>query len=518
MALKRSQNRSKRERLDEARAKLRATFQAPAKKEKQAAAPPAEVLAAAWDLAADIEGFVRRYLPHYMVDQDTGAPVEPAEFHRELYQLALSVRLAAIGAPREHAKSTVISLFFVLYCICHKLRRFIVLISDTEAQAILLLGAAKAELETNDKLRADFGDLVNIDKWGEKDILTTTGIRLAARGAGQSLRGLRQRQFRPDLVVLDDVENDEAVDSPERREKLLVWFKRAVMNLGKTCQVFVVGTILHYDSLLAKLLGDEEFPTFTKRLYIAVDDDWSQESVLWPQKWPIEALRAKEQDIGIVDFDQEYRNRPINQATQVFREEWFKQHQFTWETIKGARLDKVLGIDPAISLKQKADFFGSVTIGIDRSGFILVTRAEQKKIPFPDQVKHICERHDAEKPAAIGIESVAYQRSLKQRLDEVSRETRRYMTIVEVEAPGDKFARISTLAPLVENGTIRFCLDGSQAVLIKQLLFLGKIKDDVADALEIAVRVARELRWGVSTDHVASGTYQAHAAASAYAS
>jgi len=507
----RSQSGSKRGRLEEARARLAKLFAgAPAQQAAAAELSAEERLRAAWDLALAIGEFAQTYLPHYLVDQETGQPIEPAEFHRELYQLVLTEQRLAVAAPREHAKSTILFIF-VTYCVCYKLRRFVVYISDTEAQAILQLNAVKSELETNDKLRQDFGDLVDDRKWGERDIETSTGIRLSARGAGQSLRGLRKRQFRPDLVICDDLEEDEAVDSPERREKLERWFKRTVMNLGKNCQIIVVGTILHYDSLLAHLTSEEHFPTFVKRFYVAVDDDWSLESVLWPGKWSLEALKAKAADIGLVDFDQEFRNRPINAATQVFREDWVKQHAFTWDEIRGMAMMKIMAVDPAISVKQKADFFGRVLIGIVGTGHILVLRGEQHKIPFTEQVKLLLAKYDAEQPEWIGIESVAYQKALKQRMDEVSRETGRYIAIVEVDTKGiDKFARISTMGPLVENGTIRFCLDGTQDTLLKQLYFLGKMKDDVADALEIAVRVAREKRFSkpaLASEEAPPGTY-----------
>ncbi len=491
MVQKRTQNKSKRDRLDHSRAMLRAIFQAGNTGEEEKVLRPEQVLQSAWDLAADIEGFVRKYLSHYMVDQETGAVVEPAEFHKELYQILLTTKRGAVAAPREHAKSTVVSLFFVLYCICYKLRKFIVLISDTLPQSRLLLNAIKVEMEGNDALIADFGNLVNDGKWGEEDILTTTGIRIVARGAGQSLRGLRQRMFRPDLVICDDLENDENVDNPESRAKLQRWFKNVVLNLGKSCQVFVVGTILHFDSLLSHLLDVDKYRKFFKRLFQAVDDDFTEPSALWPAKWSLADLKAKEEDIGPTEFNQEFRNRPVNSDTQSFKESDIIRHAFTREQIEGKPLMKITAIDPAISKKQQADDFGSVTIGVDDDGFILVLRAEGKKLSFPEQRKFIFDRYDEERPEVIGVESVAYQKALKQDLDEEGRRTGRYIPVVEVVADQDKFRRITAISPLVENGTIRFCLDGTQKKLISQLLFLGKLHDDLADALATAVNLAR---------------------------
>jgi phage terminase large subunit-like protein len=497
MALRPSANKSKRQQRDEAAARIRAAFGA-APRENTAAKPDAgEILEQAFELATEITAFAVKYLSHFMVDQQTGAVITPAKFHEELYTILLTEQRAAIAAPREHAKSTCVSVIFVLYCVCYKLRRFIVLISDTQPQAALQLAAVKEELEGNAALAADFGNLVGDKKWDINDCRTTTGITLAARGAGQSLRGLRFRLYRPDLVICDDMENEEAVDNPETREKLERWFVGTVLNLGKRCQVFVIGTILHYDGLLAKLLDEDKFKRFVKRRYEAVDQEWHPESVLWPAKWDIDSLHEKEADIGSVMFNQEFRNLPISADTQVFQEEWMIRHAYTREELRmrelaGEVFTKVTYYDPAISQKKRADFFAGVTLAIDSKGFLLVTRAEQIKVPYIQQKKFILDRYDEELPAVVGIENQAYQDALKQEMEEQSRVTGRYINIVGVPNLIDKFLRISSISSLMENGTIRMCLDGTQNVLKSQLLFLGKIKDDLADALQGAVQLARQ--------------------------
>lgn len=501
MALSRSQNKSKRQRLDEAGAKLRSVFEGVPGEARPEQATAPEVLAKAWDLAQQITDFAVKYLRHFMVDPVTGEFIPPADFHRELYTFLLTERYVAIAAPREHAKSTVVSVIFVLYCVCYKLRRFIVIISDTQPQAALQLAAVKEEIENNAALREDFGNLQGDKKWDTYDCRTTTGISLAARGAGQSLRGLRFRLYRPDLVICDDLENEEDVDNPETREKLERWFVGTVLNLGKSCQVFVIGTILHYDSLLSKLLDNDKFKRFVKRRLEAVDQEWTPESVLWPAKWDIASLRDKEEVIGATMFNQEFRNLPISADTQVFQETWIVRHAFTREELRGkANLVRVTYYDPAISQKRRADFFASVTLAIAMDGTLYVERAEQSRMPFTKQREFILARYDEEQPIMVGIEQQAYQEALKQEIEEQSRLTHRYINVIGVQNLTDKFLRISTISSLVENGTLRFCLDGTQKTLISQLLFMGKIKDDLADALQGAVQLARQARGNCVLD------------------
>jgi phage terminase large subunit-like protein len=491
MPPKLSQNKSKRQRLDEAGAGLRSVFSKVPVKSRTEKADASLILLQAWDLADQISDFAVKYLRHFMVDPETDQFIAPAQFHRELYTILLTERYAAIAAPREHAKSTVVSVIFPLYCICYKLRRFIVLIGDNQANAALQLASIKEELESNAKLREDFGDLVGDKKWDVNDCRTNTGITIVARGAGQSMRGLRYRQYRPDLIVIDDLENEESVDNPETREKLIKWFKGTVMSLGKSAQIFAVGTILHFDSFLSNLLDTEKFKRFIKRTYEAVDDEWTAESVLWPEKWDLQSLRDKEGDVGSVFFNQEFRNRPISADTQVFQESWIIRHAYRREELQLKTLVRVTYYDPAISLKKRADFFASVTLAVDEKGFLHIERAEGVKLPYIKQKEFILNRYDEELPIIVGIENQAYQDALKQEMEEQSRLTNRYINVVGVPNLTDKFLRISSISSLVENGTIRFCLDGTQKVLIQQLIFLGKIKDDIADALQGAVQLAR---------------------------
>jgi predicted phage terminase large subunit-like protein len=490
---------TKRERFEKSKSLLREGFAPIAGGDTRATSArrldAKEILASAWEQAGEITEFALKYFKHYMTDEKTGEFIPPAKFHQELYELLLTEQFAAVAAPREHAKSTIVSLIFPVYCICEKLRRFIVLISDSQPQARLLLGAVKAELEDNDKLRTDYGDLVphgDGAKWAEEDIVTTTGIRVSARGAGQSLRGLRQRAARPDLVIVDDLENDEAVENPESRKKLMQWFKRAVLNLGKSCQFLVIGTILHHDSLLANLLKPDAFKRFVKQVYQAVDEAWTEASVLWPARWPLEALKLKFEDIGPADFDQEFRNRPVSVEAQTFKEDWFERWYYTDADIQGRQLRIVTGFDPAIKQRQKADLFAEATIGVAPDGTIFVKRAQGQRIPFSKQVDRVIEVYGIDQPSQVGIETIAYQEALKQEVDRRSREDHLYIPIVELTPHSDKIMRIASDAPLIENGIIRFRRDQQEAVR-QYIQFPKADHDDIPDIINQLVSMVRKI-------------------------
>ena len=178
--------------------------------------------------------FFRTYLPHYFSDPE-------APFHRELVGL-LDVRPTdrgaltpvAVAAPREFAKSTITSFGYVIHQICFGLRRFIILGSDTEDLAGDLASYVLLELCRNRRLHQDFGVLAR-ETWSAHDFTTVNDVRVLARGRGQRVRGLKHKQHRPDLVILDDLENDVNVRNPRLVRDLLKWIVETVYpGIAKT--------------------------------------------------------------------------------------------------------------------------------------------------------------------------------------------------------------------------------------------------------------------------------------------
>ena len=80
------------------------------------------------------------------------------KFHLELWELFTSPnKCVAAAAPRGHGKSTAITYAYLLANVLFRERRFVVIVSDTEAQAINFLSDIKNELKDNEDLVNLFG-------------------------------------------------------------------------------------------------------------------------------------------------------------------------------------------------------------------------------------------------------------------------------------------------------------------------------------------------------------------------
>ncbi len=402
-------------------------------------------------------------------------------------------RIVVRAAPREHAKSTLCTLALPLHRACNGLARFIVIVSDTDTQSRFFLWAIREELETNERILEDYGDLVG-RKWTETEVILANNVKILARGAGASMRGIRHGPYRPDLIVADDLENDDTVESPVQREKMTRWFDRALLNcLAPGGSMLVVGTVLHYDSLLSRLLkrGADPLGGFKTAKHSAVQPDGSS---LWPERWPLKRLEAKKRQIGLAAFEQEFQNEPLDSEARIFREETFAYYET--EQIAPLKLTAYGFIDLAISEKQTADYTALVTIGVDELGKIYVLDYVRRRMPIQGQVQICFHAFDRWEHSAFGVEDVAYQRAFKQLLDEESRKAGKWIPTVSMRPDTDKTRRISTLAPLIERGDLLF--RRGQTELIDELRHFPKAPhDDLADALHGAVHVARRQAVGV---------------------
>ena len=168
-----------------------------------------------------------------------------------------TIQLAAIAAPRGFGKTSLVNLAYPAKKILFREKKFIVPVSCTADQAVLQAENLKRELLTNKEIVSLFGPMKS-ETFSKETWITSTGTMVMPRGAGQQIRGFLFGRHRPDLIILDDLENSKEVDNEENRKKLKRWLFSDVMNAIdrtiKTWKIIMIGTILHEDSLLANLI------------------------------------------------------------------------------------------------------------------------------------------------------------------------------------------------------------------------------------------------------------------------
>ena len=502
-----------------------------------------------WKLGAiDMEFFGRAYFPHYFSKPSP-------EFHRELdaiwqqgvlkgrYPLTaadtkmisrLPGTRRAVAAPRGHAKSTNLTFKGTMHSTLYGYKHYPIIISDSSEQAEGFLDNIRVEFEENTAILEDFGVLAG-SVWRSNVLLTKTNIKIEAIGSGKKIRGRKHRNWRPDLIILDDVENDENVRTPEQRKKLKDWFDKAVSKCGDDyTDIIYIGTLLHYDSLLAKTLTNPAYRSIKYKAVIQfsqADDLWQQwetiftdlsnddresealaffqahkeamlegTQVLWGEKLSYYDLMVMRVSEGEASFNSEEQNEPINPDDCLFMEEWFDYYNEAEVNFGDPAFDFFGFIDPSLGKTKRSDFSAIVTLAKHRSsGYMYVVDADIER-RHPDRIIADVLAKERWLRASfghgyrkLGAETNQFQWFLKEELAKASAKAGLYLPIEEVQQTSDKVMRIQTLQPDVKNKYIKF--NRRHKRLLEQLTqFPMGAHDDGPDALEGARSIAKRVK------------------------
>lgn len=502
-----------------------------------------------WKLGAiDMEFFGRAYFPHYF---SRPSP----EFHRELdaiwqqgvlkgrYPLTAAdtktiSRLPgvrrAVAAPRGHAKSTNLTFKGTMHSTLYGYKHYPIIISDSSEQAEGFLDNIRVEFEENTAILEDFGPLAG-SVWRSNVLVTKTNIKIEAIGSGKKIRGRKHRNWRPDLIILDDVENDENVRTPEQRKKLKDWFDKAVSKCGDDyTDIVYIGTLLHYDSLLAKTLANPAYRSIKYKAVIRfsqADDLWQQwetiftdlsnddreadalaffqahktamlegTQVLWEEKLSYYDLMVMRVSEGEASFNSEEQNEPINPDDCLFMEEWFDYYNEAEVNFGDPAFDFFGFIDPSLGKTKRSDFSAIVTLAKHKgSGYMYVVDADIER-RHPDRIIADVLAKERWLRASfghgyrkLGAETNQFQWFLKEELAKASAKAGLYLPIEEVQQTSDKVMRVQTLQPDVKNKYIKF--NRRHKRLLEQLTqFPMGAHDDGPDALEGARSIAKKVK------------------------
>jgi predicted phage terminase large subunit-like protein len=474
--------------------------------------------------SADFDTFVNTYFPHYIRSP------HKSELHRYLFARLVEIVTSpksetdAIAAPRGEAKSTLVSQLFVLWCLVTGRKRYPVIVMDSIDQAYPMLEAIKAELEFNPRLAMDYPEACGQGRvWQSGTIVTRSDAKVQVAGSGKKLRGLRHGPHRPDLCVLDDIENDEQVRNPEQRDKLQSWLTKTVLPLGGAVTKFdvvYIGTILHYDSVLSRTLANKMWRSARFKALLqwpdrmdlwdhweevlrnegedAADTFWREHQaemeagavVSWQARPVLALMKIRARD-GHGAFDSEYQNDPVAGDAAPFAgiiTFWVNRlREWIFYGACDPSLGKAgAGRDPSALLVG----------GLNReTGVLDVVEAGIRK-RLPDRIISdvIALQHEYRCVLWV-VETVQFQEFLRSELIKRSAAAGIPVPARAVQPIADKLLRIETLQPHVKNGLIR--LHPSQVTLIDQLRHFPKADhDDGPDALHML--------WMAATSGLAS--------------
>lgn len=485
-----------------------------------------------------LKEFCRTYLSHHF-------PSDFCELHDDIFAACdtpspkKGKRVARI-APRKFGKSTIISLAKPLQDLAYKRRHFILMIGESATASEANLATITQELENNELLLEDFPHLApakdakgQLVKWTDNQITIASMDTIMARGMGARMRGIKYRQMRPDLAILDDPESPETADTFLKRRRHKRWFGGTFMGLGaESWDIYVIGNLPDHDCLIASLVLDKNWDG---KLYRAINlpkrDDERYPlgntrfdgTPLWPEVWGHEQLERykREPNVGVLGYVREMLNDPRVEEDKIFNPQEFVYIDFNPATDLGNYRDLILAVDPAGGEKPGEmkrgvrDWCAIGLLGRHKNGCIDVLDVMLTRLTPEKQISALLDLYDKWRARRIRAEENMWKNLYGPSIMEAGKKRQLYPTIEVFMSHTNKLARIQGIQPLIHpmpgaGAIVRF----NRALIDKVPEYFGQFDefptghDDGPDMTEIGVRgLERGALLSAPSGIVNSGSY-----------
>lgn len=394
----------------------------------------------------------------------------PAHFERPLdephYKL-LSVmdspsKKKVIAAPRGTGKTTW-TMAFCLRKLLSLQARYLVYVGASQDSAIEQTENLKRELTTNENILYLFGDVRTESFSQEKWDVNICGnkSRVLPIGPINKIRGRKIETYRPDLIVMDDIENDENILSDDQRRKLRSWVFSALLNSvdrHKPWQALLIGTMLHNDSLLAHLLDSERTKGWERLRISLCDAHYNSNFPQFMSSEEVKQLAEEYIQMGeLSTFAREFMNEPMAEADLVFKKAMFKHYdEATADLNTNPDVVNVVLIDPAKTISQGSCSTAIVCVGINIANPAMYVRSVQTMKVTPHELfEAALATCDAFNSRLLAVEVTGLDSFITQPLNSyLARAGRFDIHLQEVKPRDKKEKRAGALLPYYKRGLV----------------------------------------------------------------
>jgi len=424
------------------------------------------------------EVFFRTFLYSRIKEPVLGPP-----FHEELFNLLVTSSRIVIAAPRAHSKSTICSFAYPLWKAINEPRSEIIIVSRTAQLAEKWLGAMATEVESNPKILGLYGNLKS-GPWNRHQLTFKNESKIYAKGKNFQIRG-----FRPGLVVLDDLEDDESVRSETQRADLDQWLHSALINVldaGVSNQLVMIGNYIGPSCLLKRKIdeiGRGEQPNWQARVFSAVQGDGK---ALWPSKWSMPRLEERRTEIGTRRFASEFLNDPMPEGVTLIREAWIK-----YFTEVDVPLNIFMTVDPADSIKKSADYSVVMVGGTDSENNLYVLEYQRGHFTPKKFYDVIFAMHRRWEPMSFAMEKQVFKNHLRAAFRNEQKERNYFFPVRELAPVADKVTRANPMIGRMESGKV-FIKQEHRDLFTEMIEFPYGDHDDTVDCLSYLNQIAFE--------------------------
>lgn len=425
-----------------------------------------------------------------------------ADYHYEMFDdikklMSGDLREVAWIMFRESAKTSFAKILLA-WILCYKKRTYLNVDAFDKENAERMLFDIVVELQTNGRIKSDFGELFNakrnpdeIQQKRVNNFVTNHGVRVEAHSTQESVRGRLHGHQRPDFLVIDDFETNKTKDSEAYTSQVINHINEFKSGLDSTAVVLYLGNYITEYGSVRTLIDRAKIDDRLKIRNVPVYDETLK--LAWPSKYTLTKepgkvdLEDKKVQLGSQVFKAEMLNQPIDETTQEFFDKNFKP--IAWDEVRMMRTRKFATIDSALSKKSDNDATGCTRNYVNEKNEWNFD-AREYRFNSKGLIDLLFILHD-EGFEKIGVEETVFVEAIEPFLIDECALRNKYPYVVPLKHGGImKETRIRGLIPRYEAGTI-YHIIGRCSVLEEQLIRFPNAKhDDVADSAQYQNKIA----------------------------
>lgn len=445
----------------------------------------------------------------------------PPPFHAKVWEcLENTERYVNLMIFRGGAKTTLVRLLMAK-CVSYSLFRTIMIVGKSQSHAERSVRWLRLQLERN-KRWTEFFSLRKGQKWTDGEMQVENGVDeeatwIVALGITGSTRGVNYDDWRPALIVVDDVVDEENSATPEQRKKIqdlvLGALKESLSPRSETptAKMVILQTPQDFDDIAQQAAKDPQFKTLRFPCWTLETENLPIElrESAWPARWTSEELRAEREAAmrrnKLSIFSKEWECKLVTPETSVFREEWLNYYDDTSRPPLH-EMWTVMAIDPVpppseLQVKKgftDKDFEAIVVVGRRKGEYWLLETSYNRGHDPKWTVAEFFRLASIYKPRKIVVESASYQRTLSWLIRQAMQKVGRYYVIEEFDDKRRKYDRIvDGISGVASNGQL-YVHRLRHTEFQSQYVHYSNVKyDDVLEAVAVALTV---LQRGVIAD------------------
>ena len=309
-----------------------------------------------------------------------------------------------------------------------------------------------------------------------------------------------------DRLVFDDPVNDINTSTKDYRDKVERWYRNALqLRHDLSTPIRLIGTRWHFDDLYSRIIKLEmarrarqkaakekikpKYWIYHRQIVEKVDiggetiAGYDNVRPIWHERFDKDGITSLREENGSYIFSCQFMNNPLPEEDAVFK---YSDINFVDEYDIPENVVNFVACDTAVEETEKGDFWVITVASFDSLGRMYVREIIRDKLLTSSFLAHVHALVEKWKPARVGIETVAFQKTMAKVYRQEAQRKGWHIPWAELpRGKSSKFKRVLALQPRVERGDfyVEEGIKNSDWLIEEMTTFPRPAYDDILDTL-----------------------------------